>query len=292
MAIVEKTCIIWPTMAVVSHITFNDGAASPLGQLIVAGIVRDSPGRAPQKPIRVLDHYGLVYITGGGGRFSDSSGLSRHLVPGDLVFLFPGVGHTYGPGEGDFWNEIFIIFEGPLFDLWRDKGLLNPQRPILHLEPIDYWVTRFKDAVWSVKQSGPEYALVRLCHLQQLLADIFVYEQQHDHEQVDHEWLSQAKALLNATFHSKPNYENIAAALGTSYDGFRKRFTKDAGVSPAKYHTLHRIDRACELLLNNSLTVKEIALQLGFVDEFHLSKRFKQIVGVSPTGFRNLFLSR
>jgi AraC-like DNA-binding protein len=279
-------------MAVVSHITFNDGAASPLGQLIVAGIVRDSPGRVPKKPIRVLDHYGLVYITGGGGRFSDSYGLSRPLGPGDLIFLFPQVGHTYGPGEGDFWYEIFIIFEGPLFELWQDKGLLNPQRPILHLEPVDYWLSRFKEAVWSVRQSGPEYALVRLCRLQQLLADIFVYEQQHDNEQVDHAWLSQAKALLNATFHAKPDYEHIAAALGSSYDGFRKRFTKEAGVSPAKYHTLRRIDRACELLLNNSLTVKEIALQLGFVDEFHLSKRFKQIVGVSPTGFRNLFLSR
>lgn len=292
MAIVEKACIIWPTiMAVVSHITFNDGAASPLGQLIVAGIVRDSPGRAPQKPIRVLDYYGLVYITAGGGHFADTSGFSHRIGPGDLIFLFPRVGHTYGPGEGDFWNEIFIIFEGALFDLWRDKALLNPQRPILHLEPIDYWATRFKDTVWSVTQTGPEYALVRLCRLQQLLADILVYERQHSDEQIDHEWVSQAKSLLNTTFHTKPDYEHIAAALGTSYDGFRKRFTKDVGVSPAKYHTLRRIDRACELLLNNSLTVKEIALQLGFVDEFHLSKRFKQIIGISPTGFRNLFLS-
>ncbi|MCL4297337.1 MAG: AraC family transcriptional regulator [Anaerolineae bacterium] len=279
-------------MAVVSHITFNDGAASPLGQLIVAGIVRDSPGRAPQKPIRVLDYYGLVYITDGGGHFADTSGFSQRIVPGDLVFLFPRIGHTYGPGEGDFWNEIFIIFEGPLFDLWWDKALLDPHKPILHLEPIDYWTTRFKDAVWSVPQTGPEYALVRLCRLQQLLADILVYERQHSPEQVDHEWVSQAKSLLDTTFHTKPDYENIAAVLGTSYDGFRKRFTKDVGVSPAKYYTLRRIDRACELLLNNSLTVKEIALQLGFVDEFHLSKRFKQIIGISPTGFRNLFLPR
>jgi AraC-like DNA-binding protein len=51
------------------------------------------------------------------------------------------------------------------------------------------------------------------------------------------------------------------------------------------------MDRACELLLNQNLTLKEIALQLGFVDEYHLSKRFKQIIGVSPSGFRSLFLS-
>lgn len=292
MVIVEKTCIIWPNMAVVSHITFNDGTASPLGQLIVAGIVRDSPGRVPRKPIRVLDHYGIVYVTEGGGRFTDSRGFSHCLVPGDLIFLFPGVGHTYGPGEKDFWNEIFIIFEGPLFELWQNTELLNPRRPILHLEPVDYWFSRFKEAVWSVTQSGPEYALVRLCRLQQLLADILVYDQQQGVEQVDQVWLSQAKSLLQTTFYAKPDFEAIALKLGMSYDGFRKRFTKDAGVSPAKYHTLRRIDRACELLLNDSLTVKEIALHLGFVDEFHLSKRFKQIIGVSPTGFRNLFLPR
>lgn len=277
-------------MAVISHITFNDGVGSALGQVVVAGIVRDSPGLAPKKPSRLLRHYGLVYINSGGGYFEDSLGFSARLKPGDLLFLFPDIGHTYGPGAKDFWNEIFIIYDGTVFDLWLEKGLLNPRRPILHLEPVDYWFNRFKETVWSVPQSGPEYALVRLCRLQQLLADVLVYDQQQGLDQDDHEWLSQAKALLNANLYAKPNFDQIAATLGMSYDGFRKRFSKGAGVSPARFHTLRRMDRACELLLNQHLTLKEIALQLGFVDEYHLSRRFKQIIGVSPSGFRSLFL--
>ncbi len=277
-------------MAVISHITFNDGLGSALGQIIVAGIVRDSPGLAPKKPSRVLNHYGLVYVTAGGGHFEDKLGLTHSIVPGDLLVLFPQIGHTYGPGPTDFWNEIFIIFEGLLFDLWREQGLLNPRQPVLHLEPVDYWFNRFKDAVWSVPQAGPEYTLVRLCRLQQLMADIFVYQQQQGFEQVDYEWLSQAKVMLKASLYTKPDFEQIASRLGMSYDGFRKRFSKGAGVSPARYHTLRRMDRACELLLNETLTLKEIALQLGFGDEYHLSKRFKQVIGVSPTGFRSLFL--
>ncbi|GAB4446392.1 MAG: hypothetical protein Kow0031_29050 [Anaerolineae bacterium] len=277
-------------MAVISHITFNDGIGSALGQIIVAGIVRDSPGLAPQKPSRVLQHYGLVYVNDGGGHFTDSLGFSHRLQPGDLLLLFPQVGHTYGPGPDDFWSEIFIIFEGSVFDLWLEKGLLNPQRPLIHLEPVDYWFNRFKETVWAVPQPGAEFALVRLCRLQQLLADILVYAQQQGIDQDDHEWLSLAKARLKANLHTRPDFEEIAASLGMSYDGFRKRFTKGAGVSPARFHTLRRMDRACELLLNQSLTLKEIALQLGFVDEYHLSRRFKQVVGVSPTGFRSLFL--
>jgi AraC-like DNA-binding protein len=279
-------------MAVVSHIAYNDGAGSALGQLIVAGIVRDSPGRAPKKPARKLDHYGLVYVTNGGGTFEDVYGFSHQIVPGDLLFLFPQVGHTYGPGRTDFWNEIFIIFEGPVFDLWREKELLTPDRPVIHLQPVDYWASRFKTTAWSVTQPGPEYALVRLCILQQLIADILVYDQQQGYDQIDHEWLSKAKTLLQETLHTKADFWAIASNMGMSYDGFRKRFTRDAGVSPAKYHTLRRMDRACDLLLHDSLAVKEIALQLGFVDEYHFSKRFKQVIGVSPTGFRSLFLSQ
>jgi AraC-like DNA-binding protein len=276
-------------MAVVSHITFNDDLGSALGQVIVAGIVRDSPGIAPLRPVRVLNHYAVVYVTDGGGRFKDQLGFEHRLTPGDLLFLFPGVGHTYGPGQREFWYEIFIVFEGPIFELWQEKGLLNSRRPVLRLEPVDYWANRFKEAVWSVPQSGPDFALVRLCRLQQLLADILVYEQQSGYERIDQVWLAAAKTQLQANLHKPPDFEAMAQALGMSYDGFRKRFTRDLGLSPAKYRTLRRMDKACDLLLKEDLTLKEIALQLGFVDEFHFSKRFKQVIGVSPTGFRSLF---
>ncbi len=246
--------------------------------------------RPESKRARSFGTPGELAESSGGGHFEDTLGFAHRLQPGDLLFLYPEIGHTYGPGPEDFWNEIFIIFEGAIFDLWLEKGLLNPHRPLLHLEPVDYWFNRFKDTVWATPQAGPEYALVRLCRLQQLLADILVYDQQRGADQVDHEWLSLAKTLLMANLQAKPDFEEIAAALGMSYDGFRKRFSKEAGVSPARFHTLRRMDRACELLLNQSLTLKEIAQQLGFVDEYHLSKRFKQVIGVSPTGFRSLFL--
>lgn len=276
-------------MAVVSHITFHDNTNSTLGQVIVAGIVRDSPGIAPQKPARVLHQYGLVYLIDGGGHFSDELGYQRLLCPGDLIFLFPEIGHTYGPEPDQFWHELFIVFEGAIFDLWQRDGLLKPARPIIHLEPVDYWSNRFKETIWAVPQSGPEYALMRICRLQEVLAEVFLYQQHQNLENIDPVWLSEAKALLQAELTRQPDYQVIAAKLGMSYDGFRKRFTKETGVSPARYHTLRRIDRAGELLLNEDLTSKEIAHYLGFSDEYHFSRRFKQIIGVSPSGFRSLF---
>lgn len=99
-------------------------------------------------------------------------------------------------------------------------------------------------------------------------------------------WLAQAKMLLDENVNAKLDYDEIAFELGLSYEIFRKRFGKMAGVSPGKYHSQRLVDRACEILAKGDLTLKEIAAQLGFCDEFYFSRRFKQIAGLSPKDFQ------
>ena len=43
------------------------------------------------------------------------------------------------------------------------------------------------------------------------------------------------------------------------------------------------------LLRDSALPVKEISEQVGFADQFHFSKRFKQYSGYSPAQFRARF---
>lgn len=74
-----------------------------------------------------------------------------------------------------------------------------------------------------------------------------------------------------------------------TYEGFRKRFAREAGTSPGKYLARLRTQRACELLVSDQRTVKEVACTLGFFDEFHFSKQFKKAIGVTPGEFRRLF---
>lgn len=68
---------------------------------------------------RTMPVYSLVYVTEGGGCFRDE----RHKadVPvsaGDVICLFPGIAHAYGPPPGERWNEINVEFSGPVFDAW------------------------------------------------------------------------------------------------------------------------------------------------------------------------------
>jgi AraC-like DNA-binding protein len=62
---------------------------------------------------------------------------------------------------------------------------------------------------------------------------------------------------------------------------------KLTGASPASYRMKRTIDRACELMQQQKLTNKEISTRLGFSDEFHFSRRFKQFTGLAPREFRS-----
>lgn len=80
--------------------------------------------------------------------------------------------------------------------------------------------------------------------------------------------------------------EEIATRLGLSPETFRKRFARAVGIPPARFQKQKKIERACAALYQGSLSLKQLASDLGFFDEFHFSKAFKQVVGQSPSVYR------
>src|SRR4051812_15323247 len=101
----------------------------------MSGAIKASSG-LPRARTRLLGSYAIVYLTQAEGRFSDTNGIEQDVRTGDLLLLFPDVGHSYGPKPGQNWNEFYIVFDGPVFDVWRRRGLISPSRPIHHIEPV------------------------------------------------------------------------------------------------------------------------------------------------------------
>lgn len=268
-----------------SQLVVRATATTPVGAVRAAGRLRASRG-LPASPLRVLDSYAAVYLLAGSGRYADANGTRTALAPGDLLLLFPGLGHAYGPQPGQTWSELYLLFDGPVFDLWRSAGLLDPARPTRRLAPVDRWAAAFERVFVELQRTGSGAALSTVCALLTVLADAEPTAPPED-AQADHWWLSRASALLDADIRREQPLEAIAARLSMSYDGFRKRFRRLAGVAPARYRTQRSIDRACELLAEGELTGRQIAAALGFNDEFHFSRRFRQLTGSTPSQFRS-----
>jgi|Deesub1362B_J571_1020462.scaffolds.fasta_scaffold00175_35 YesN/AraC family two-component response regulator len=70
---------------------------------------------------------------------------------------------------------------------------------------------------------------------------------------------------------------------------FCRLFKKKTGLTPMKFVSKKRIERAKELLQREDITISTIAFEVGFNDIGHFVKKFKAYTGLTPTSYRKLF---
>jgi len=269
---------------------------SPLGRISQAGRLEKHPG-SPGARGRVLGQYAVVYLYDGSGFFEDERTPRRTVTAGDLLVLFPDIPHSYGPVDRR-WREIYLVFSGPVFDLWRQRGLFTPSRPVWRLEPIDPWLHRFESVLGASARHGWSPPLLDVCRLQQVLAEAQVASGAGEDGKPtgrqaspvpggsEAAWASEACMLLEVDLKQARPLEAIASEMHMSYPAFRRRFTRIVGLPPGRYRATRAIDRAAEMMQHTTLTDEQIAAELGFCDPGHFSRRFRQITGERPRTFR------
>jgi AraC-like DNA-binding protein len=82
--------------------------------------------------------------------------------------------------------------------------------------------------------------------------------------------------------------ESLAATAELSVYHFARTFKQSEGTTPHAFVLERRLARARELLTRTDLSLSEVAFAVGFADQSHFTRRFRQMVGVSPGQFRKL----
>ncbi|MBV8392501.1 MAG: helix-turn-helix domain-containing protein [Alphaproteobacteria bacterium] len=80
--------------------------------------------------------------------------------------------------------------------------------------------------------------------------------------------------------------KSLATVAGLSESHFIRAFKVAEGVTPHAFVLERRLAKARRLLIKSSLPLSEIAAAVGFADQSHLARRFRQRIGVSPSEFR------
>lgn len=84
----------------------------------------------------------------------------------------------------------------------------------------------------------------------------------------------------------------LAEKLGYSYTYLSSLFSEVTYTSIENFVILKRIDRAKTLILEDKLTLTEIAHTLGYSSVAHLSSQFKKTTGLTPTIFQKIIKQR
>lgn len=95
-----------------------------------------------------------------------------------------------------------------------------------------------------------------------------------------------AKQMLAERLIEPPSLEELAAAVNLSPFHFARVFRRATGLPPNAWLKQRRLEQA-RALLKTGCTAVAVAMQLGFADQSHLSRQFKQVYGVSPGEYRS-----
>ena len=106
-------------------------------------------------------------------------------------------------------------------------------------------------------------------------------------KKVSNEYIAQAISFIEMSYHLPLKEEDIAGAVHISSKYLYKLFRKELGQSPTQYLNSFRIQRAKKLLVNEDLSIKEVAHAVGIPDPDYFCRVFqKHSAGVSPTQYR------
>lgn len=79
-------------------------------------------------------------------------------------------------------------------------------------------------------------------------------------------------------------------SLSASFEISRKQlntvFEDVIGISPKKFYTQLRMEKACEMLRKGDYSIGRIAYDIGYSDQFNFAKAFKTLTGLTPSEYR------
>jgi AraC-like DNA-binding protein len=105
---------------------------------------------------------------------------------------------------------------------------------------------------------------------------------------VDYDFLVQRIIRVMRASDDPLTLDDLAEIAGLSPFHFARVFRSITGVPPVEFQTSLRFVRAKELLLTSSASVTDICFEVGYGSLGTFSRRFKQMVGVTPAEFRAL----
>jgi AraC-like DNA-binding protein len=98
--------------------------------------------------------------------------------------------------------------------------------------------------------------------------------------------VTRVRAYVDSNLHRTIHIRDLSAVARRSPAHFSRKFKLAVGESPHAYVVSRRLERACHLMMTSAEPLSAIALSVGFSDQAHLCRLFRQAFGQSPASWR------
>ena len=242
------------------------------------------------------NHYIFHYVISGTGTLmaDDSSGntIKYQVKSGQGFMLFPNQINTYIADQDLPWEYTWIEFDGLRAKEIVSTAGLSPDHPVYHAGSKDLRNEMMNEMLYIARHpaSSSESPFHMIGHLY-LFLDYFMRSaatvRMNQSGKIRDFYIKEALSYIEQNFQNNITIEDIASFCGLNRSYFGKIFHDSIGKSPQEFLISYRMTKAAELLKLTSLSIADIGNAVGYPNQLHFSRAFKNTYGTSPRSWRN-----
>ncbi|MEG0258393.1 MAG: AraC family transcriptional regulator [Lysinibacillus sp.] len=115
--------------------------------------------------------------------------------------------------------------------------------------------------------------------------ELFILEEA---PKIKDEIINEVLNFISENYKDKISLQQLAQEHHLTSPQLTRRFTKQIGINPIEYLSMTRLRLVRTLLLETADNLETIAEKCGFQNGFYLSRKFKKVMGISPSEFRKI----
>ena len=254
-------------------------------ELIYTGLLEDAPNWFNIQHSH--DFCEILYVAGGAGE-AILEGKKFRLAPGDLVVVNPGTLHEERSDAKAPLRLIFLAIRDFAVPGLPAGCLSQEKYRVLSCGEYRYKMDIYLRELLQETSSQIEfYQEISQGLVSALLVLVMrlIRINPEDEAALSQE-CQKIKEYLDQNFTSPITLDSLSETVYISKHYLSHLFKEQTGVSPIKYLTSKRMEKACELLSETELPVSEVSKAVGYENPLYFSQVFKRMYGISPVKYR------
>ena len=234
----------------------------------------------------IRNHFLFHYIISGKGKL-EISGKTFSLEGGQGFLLCPGQISTYCADADDPWTYAWIEFDGTRARECMAAAGLSELQPVYTPETSENEIQK----IIMRLVENPDKPLLRLIGFAMILLDEITQTSRtkvvRGNKPLQDYYIKEAIAYIEYNYNHDISIDEIAAVCGLNRSYFGRIFKEATGKTPQQFLSQYRMSKAAELLRDSRFSISEVGKSVGYDNQLHFSRAFKNLYGVSPRQYRN-----